>query len=186
MTVFWHHVGDAMSVRDFPKTIGNTRTGNLKVFYLSELQAYLDPFSGPQQHEMADAFARIGEAGFQIWGVPAGAKKQFNRISVGDTLLLLNTDQDFGSFQYIGHVLLPLQGEHWKLSDYLWGEQKFPLILFLVGTVVGYPWPKFVEDMKYGSGIKGLGRLHSIGKQSLQDSTYHDEEGLWSAFQGEG
>ncbi len=179
MAIFWHHVGDQLSKRDFPRTIGSQRFG-LREFKLEDVESDIDEGVGFQLNELKDGYARIGSSTFQIWGVPTGAKTALNKLRTGDWLLLLNSSEDYGFFEYCGRVLLRVPGEQWKLSYKLWGEQKFPIILFLKGTIVYYPWPEFVNDLGYGTGLKGMGRVHSISEKALANSRFGSEYSFMS------
>ncbi len=175
MTVFWHHVGDDLSKRDFPLTIGSQKIG-LREFDFDDIMPYIDEIVGPSQREFQDSKDRIGSSKFQIWGIPSGAKSALKNLKLGDTFLLLNTDQSYGFFEYSGRVLCRLPSEQWRLSFKLWGERKFPLIVLLRGNLIHYPWPNFLDDMSYGAGFKGMGRVHTIAKPRLSETRFGSEE----------
>jgi 5-methylcytosine-specific restriction protein A len=177
MTIFWHHVGDQLSKRDFPRTIGTTKIG-LREFSLKDIKDQIEEHVGPEHAELQDGYDRIGSSTFQIWGVPTGAKTALKNLKTGDWLLLLNSSESYGYFEYFDRVLLKVPGQQWKLSFKLWGEGKFPIILCLKGKLIRYPWPEFVEDMGYGSGLKGMGRVHSIGKAAVINSKFGSKAGL--------
>jgi len=152
----------------------------LREFDIESVRDHIDENVGRQLKELQDGLDRIGSSTFQIWGVPTGAKLALKKLKTGDWLLLLNSSASYGFFEYAGRVLLRVPGEQWKLSQHLWGEQKFPLVVFLRGSLIHYPWSSFVEDMQYGEGLKGMGRVHSIGKAALNSSKFGSEEDLQS------
>lgn len=141
MTVFWQHVGAANSARDFPRTIGKTPTG-LCEFSTDEVRHRLSELGPLQAAEVARNFERIGKTTFQIWGLPTGAKDVLKKMITGDYLLLLDTNGEGGAFRHFGRVLYLLPAEHWDLSMHLWKRKSYPIIVFLRGCLVAYPWLK--------------------------------------------
>lgn len=177
-TVFWQHVGAANSARDFPRTIGTPRAG-LCEFSADEVQDHLSELGPLQQAELARNFDRIGKTRFQIWGLPTGAKDILKKMITGDYLLLLDTNGEGGAFRYFGRVLYPLPSEHWDLSMHLWKEVTFPIIVFLRGSLVEYPWLRFLSDFDYGTGLKPMGRTYRIAKKAIANSRFGDEAAFY-------
>jgi hypothetical protein len=160
MTAFWQHVGAANSAKFSTDDVAHQ---------LSEL--------GPlQQAELSRNFDRIGKTKFQIWGLPTGAKDILKKMITGDYLLLLDTNGEGGAFRYFGRVLYRLPSEHWDLSANLWKESTYPIIVFLRGSLVAYPWLKFLSDFGYGSGLKPMGRTYRIAKAAVGNSRFGNEE----------
>jgi hypothetical protein len=139
MAVFWQHVGDQNSRRDLPRTIGTPSSG-LREFSLTEIESGIDVECG-ERADLARRLARIGNGAFQIWGFPSGAEEVLRKMETGDYLLLLDSNADWGSFRYFGRVFLRLPGKQWKLSERLWGEGRYPIVTFVRGQLVNYPWP---------------------------------------------
>jgi hypothetical protein len=59
-------------------------------------------------------------------------------MAVSDYLLLLEAIGPGGTFAYIGRVIAIPSKECFDLSMHLWGEQRFPLIVFLKGGLTSY------------------------------------------------
>jgi hypothetical protein len=175
MSFFWQHVGDANSKRDFPRTLGGKNA--LKEFSIVDVKPYLSDVSPIHQAEVERNFARIGKTTFQIWGLPVGAVGILKKLEVGDYLLLLDSNADWGS--YVGRVLYYLPEEHWSLSEHLWREAKFPLIVLLRGAFIHYPWPRFLSDFRYGHGLKPMGRTARIADYAFANGPAPDDESFY-------
>jgi hypothetical protein len=134
---------------------------------LEDIRTKLSGLSPIQKADLERNFQRIGSTSFQIWGLPTGARQTLSKLETGDYLMLLDTDADWGSFRYIGRVLYYLPGEHWELSLHLWKERKFPLIVLLRGQLIRYPWFRFLNDFKFGLGMKPMGRTYRISEKSF-------------------
>ena len=178
MSVFWQHVGDQLSQRDFPRTLGSPQNG-LREFRVGDLRSHISDLAPIQCSELNRNLLRIGESTFQIWGLPTGAAKTLSKMETGDYFLALNTNADWGAFKYVGRVLYYLPGEHWELSLHLWKERKFPLILLLRGSLVDYPWQRFLSDFKYGAGLKPKGRTFRIAEKSFANGPFATEAELF-------
>jgi hypothetical protein len=138
MAIFFHHVGEQGGQRDFPKTIGTRKRGLVR-FQWDEVAPYLDHLSAAESRGLEQQAAAAAPNGFQVWGIPSGAKSALKNFSIGDYLLLLESAAFGGGFVYAGKAIGVPPGECWDLSRHLWGEQKFPLIVFLVGGHRGPP-----------------------------------------------
>jgi hypothetical protein len=171
LSVFWQHVGDELSRRDFPRTLGTAQNG-LREFCVEEIRSYMSDLSPIQASELERNLSRIGTSTFQIWGLPTGAAPTLSKIGIGDYFMALDTNAEWGAFRYIGRVLYYLPGEHWELSLRLWRERKFPLILLLKGNLVAYPWQGFLSDFKYGAGLRPMGRTSRISDKSFTNGPY--------------
>jgi hypothetical protein len=164
--VFWQHVGDELSRRDFPRTLGTAQTG-LREYRLEQIRPHLVDLPAPQASELERNLLRIGNSTFQIWGLPTGAAKTLSKMETGDYFMALDTNQEWGAFRYIGRVLYYLPSEQWQLSLHLWKERKFPLILLMTGNLIAYPWQRFLSDFRYGAGLRPMGRTFRISDESF-------------------
>ena len=82
----------------------------------------------PQQDRAATNLRdteRYAPEGFQIWGIPSGAKAVLHAFQVGDYLLLLEAAGPGGSFAYAGRAIAKPSQECFGLSEHLWGSKGF-------------------------------------------------------------
>jgi hypothetical protein len=73
MTIFFQHVGERGGRRDFPRTVG-TRESGLRRFQLADLPELTDQISEEEAAELSHNLADAAPNGFQVWGIPSGAK----------------------------------------------------------------------------------------------------------------
>ena len=142
MSVFFQHVGEAGAARDFPRTIG-TAKGGLRRFHVGDLETYLAQLPPGEVERLQRDADKYEPEGFQVWGIPSGARSILRDFQVGDYLLLLEAATPGGSFAYVGRAIAKPSQECFELSQHLWGEQRFPLIVFLKGNLTSYPWLRF-------------------------------------------
>ena len=142
MTVYWQHVGVAGATRDFPRTIGTQHTGLIH-FNWQDVEGYLTHLGENERGLIQSQIENYAPDGFQIWGIPSGAKNVLRDLEVGDYLLLLETTGAGGQFTYTGRVIARPSKECQDLSNHLWGEYRFPLIVFLKGELTSYYWLSF-------------------------------------------
>lgn len=142
MNIFIHHVGKDGADRDFPKSIENQVP-------LQKIKPYISTFR--------DGLKNIGDE-TNIWGVPAGAKSNFNKINQGDWILLigqLNKIPDtqtweskiLFAFQIVDYTT-DIEEQAFDLSKSIWGEPRFPLVV--VGQV-------FSIDLQYSRLLRYIG-----------------------------
>jgi 5-methylcytosine-specific restriction protein A len=175
MTVFFQHVGEAGGQRDFPKTIGTPKTGLIQ-FSFNEIEPYISNLSVAELSELQNNLEIYSPDGFQIWGIPSGAKSVLKRLQVGDHLLLLETAGKGGSFAYGGRVVALPTSECFQLSEHLWGESKFPLIVFMNGGLTNYTWSQFCELVGYKSNWNPAGQTYRITEERFAHAGYVDDE----------
>ncbi|MDV7145965.1 HNH endonuclease [Tropicimonas sp. TH_r6] len=175
MTVFFQHVGEAGGQRDFPKTIGTPKTGLIK-FSFDEIGPYLSNLSVSELPELQNELEKASPDGFQIWGIPSGAKYVLRSLKNGDHLLLLEAAGQGGSFAYGGRIIAFPTSECFQLSEHLWGEAKFPLIVFMNGGLTNYPWPQFCELVGYKPNWNPAGQTYRITEERLAQSGCVDDE----------
>jgi hypothetical protein len=133
VTIFFHHVGEVGAARDFPRTIFDDATpSGMRLFKGEDILPELTDLPEAEIFRIGAA-ARSAPKGFQIWGIPSGGLRVFRRINENDHWLLLDTDRPGGTISYAGKVICKLENPSFRLSSFLWGEAKFPLILLLDG-----------------------------------------------------
>jgi 5-methylcytosine-specific restriction enzyme A len=90
VTIYFQHVGEAGGGRDFPKTIGTPKAG-LRYFSFKDINEHVDRLD-PEQHAFIQrTLANEAPQGFQIWGIPSGAKSILKNLKAGDYLLLIES-----------------------------------------------------------------------------------------------
>jgi 5-methylcytosine-specific restriction protein A len=117
-------------------------------------------------------------------GIPSGARAILRNFQVGDYLLLLRAVGPGGTFAYVGRAVAKPSRECFELSQKLWGEQRFPLILFLKGNLTSYDWFTFCDNLGYNKNWNPVGQTYRIQPERLHFSPYDDEDGLIKAVAG--
>jgi 5-methylcytosine-specific restriction protein A len=174
MTIYFQHVGEQGGKRDFPKTIGTPVEGlvHLGLDDVPELTAAL---TVQQRRELEEVLRREAPHGFQIWGIPTGARSVLRNLRTGDWLLLLLSDGPGGSFYYGGRVVFRPEHEMFDLSTKLWGEAKFPLIVLLNGRLTSYPWEPFRESFGYNKDWRLAGMTYRLTPERIGRSQFATE-----------
>lgn len=174
MTIYFQHVGEANSNRDFPRTLFSPE--GLQRFMFQEVEPYL-------QHLPKDELVRLAAVcnveapdGFQIWGIPSGAKSILKNFVEGDHLLLLKSITFGGAFEYSGRAVGIPREECFDLSRYLWGEARFPLICFLVGKQVHFPWPLFLDAFGFQPNWDPAGMTWRLLPKRVKESKFGSED----------
>src|SRR4051794_38004209 len=120
--------------------------------------------------------------GFQVWGIPSGAKSVLRRLREGDWLLLVESDGPGGTFHYGGRVIYRPAREQFGLSARLWGEARYPLIVLLDGRLTGYSWERFREAIGYAPNWRLSGQTYRLLPDKITKSIYETEDGVLSAL----
>jgi len=159
-----------MWARDAPKTLGSEE--GLRHFHVDELKPYLTDLSPLTVEELEHLESDLAPTGVQIWGLPSGAEGVLRNMVAGDFLLLLENEE----FRYVGQVLKRIHEPSWDLSAYLWGEQRFPLIVLLQGQLIRYEWEAFKAEFGYGSRYHMRGNTMRLASAKLGSSRFPSEE----------
>jgi 5-methylcytosine-specific restriction protein A len=120
----------------------------------------------------------IDESGFQIWGIPSGAKAVLRDLKIDDYLLLLRAVGPGGTFAYGGKIVAKPSVECFELSRHLWGEGRFPLIVLLSGGLTNYSWYDFCDQLSYKRNWNPAGQTYRIPSDRLHASPFGDEAAL--------
>jgi len=169
MSIYFQHVGVANANRDFPETIGvANEVLNLK---LNDIKSHLSSVS-PEEY---DKLHRVldDDTEFQIWGVPAGAKKVLQNLSNGDYFLLMANQNEFS---YCGKVIYRFQDLNYDLSESLWGERKFSIIFLLTGQMISFPWHNFVDMFGYATNYSMRGNTMKMSETRFNESQFENEK----------
>ena len=71
------------------------------------------------------------------------------------------------------------------MSEKLWGEGKFSLIVFLKGVLAEYDWETFRDALGYmAPNLELRGKTNTISKTALVRSAYRSEAGLLKTVLG--
>lgn len=181
MAIYFQHVGEAGAKRDFPKSIGAASNETVK-FNFGDISDYVVGYSPAEQDEIRQATEARSPNGFQIWGIPSGAKSILRNFSVGDHLLLLESITEGGYFRYAGKAVALLKFDQYKLSQHLWGEPRFPIILFLDGAMINHSWHKFCEEFGYKKNWNPAGNTYEIKSKRIIESPYQTEKNAIDAI----
>lgn len=177
MTLYYQHIGRALWARDAPRTLGSEEEG-LRRFQFEDVEGHLTDTPSPEVSAIRDLVAEVAPTGFQIWGLPGGAAGVLRTMVPGDSLLLLESED----FRYVGQVLHRLSEPSWELSSHLWGEQRFPLILFLQGHLVRYGWHDFKEDFAFAPNYGMRGNTMRLAPERVAASRFGTEEAFIAAL----
>jgi hypothetical protein len=177
VTVFFQHVGERGGGRDFPRTIG-TPEASLVRFTFGDVAQHLEHLEPPERERLAAETALQAPDGFQIWGIPSGARSVLSSLAPGDYLLLLESPGPGGIFVYGGRIIAGPTKECFDLSMQLGGEQRFPLIVFMTGRLTNYRWLTFCEALGYKPNWNPAGNTYRITDERLAGSAYADQETL--------
>lgn len=174
MTVYFQHVGEAGGRRDFPKTIGEMESGVVE-FKFSDIVGHLSNISKIELADLEQRLAQQAPKGFQIWGIPSGARSVLKNIEVGDSILLLESAGHEGSFAYGGRIIAFPSKECFELSRHLWGEAKFPIIVFLTGGMTNFLWRDFCSLVNYKNNWNPAGQTYRITEDRMNFAGFQSD-----------
>lgn len=184
MTVYFQHVGEGGGRRDFPKTIGTIENGVVK-FDFSDIAGHLNNLSSEEKDALDERLSEQTPDGFQIWGIPSGAKSVLKNLEIGDSLLLLEAAGYGGSFAYGGKVVAFPSRECFELSQHLWGEAKFPLIVFLKGAMTQFLWRDFCSLVDYKQNWNPAGQTYRITESRMEFGNFQTDDQLLERVVGQ-
>jgi hypothetical protein len=174
MTIYYQHIGEKLWTRDAPQSIG-TPTG-VRRFTIQDIESFLghlEPFELLSIYRVVEDLAPTG---FQIWGIPEGARDVLAPMVSGDFLLLLESTD----FRYVGQVLHRTSQPCWDLSRHIWGESRFPLIILLQGEMITYEWKQFATDFEFASNYHMRGQTMRLANERVAASEFETEENFVS------
>ena len=94
-----------------------------------------------------------------------------NKMETGDYLMLLESTD----FTYCGQVIHRVTNMCPELSTHIWGEQRFPITIFLQGELIEYGWDQFVADFNFASNYHMRGNTANVGPERMAESKFVDE-----------
>jgi hypothetical protein len=177
MTVYYQHIGERLAARDFPRSLG-TREDGLKRFSLRDIEPFLRNLPPDELADIAAKLHDLAPTGFQVWGIPSGAAGVLAHMTTGDFLLLLESV----GFRYVGQVIHRVSELCWDLSQHIWGEQRFPILILLQGELIDYAWAEFVEEFGFAANYHMRGNTMRLAEERLLASRFGGEEGFIAAL----
>jgi len=177
VTIYFQHVGERLSRRDLPKTIGTRERGVVRLRW-PNVAPYLSDLSETERATLERALTKEAPGGFQMWGSALRAKRVLRQLSPGDYLLLLETTRGGGRFAYAGQVVAAPTTDCPALSQHFWGEPGWPVITFMVGGLTDLSFVAFCEDFGFSSYWNPAGQTLRLDPHRLQSSPHETEEGF--------
>ena len=99
-------------------------------------------------------------------------------MKTGDFLMLLESSD----FCYVGQVIHRISQPCWDLSQHIWSEQRFPIIILLQGEMVLYEWSAFVKDFAFASNYHMRGNTMRLKDDRVASSRFGIEENLHCSY----
>lgn len=173
MAIFYQQSGKRGEV-DFLKTIA-TQEGALRFFTVPELRDLYGYDTPPE------ALLNVSSGGgFQVWGVPSGARRVIAGLQPGDIMLLIGQLSphalDYARFFYAGKITHIVPGEQFDLSRKLWGDGGFPIIFFMQGGLIDYAWRDFTNDFGLSPNYYVAGQTMRLKPERLDASPYGHQD----------
>jgi 5-methylcytosine-specific restriction protein A len=166
MRLYFHHVGESGSRRDFPRTVWNA----VSIKTVEDNIPADDPFRSPILRELR---AKFPEGTFNCWGVPQGASTIIERLSTGDVVLLVESIRLAGSVPALCQVAVFYPRIFSKLSVALWGEGHFPYIFYFHTERLHLSWEELKEKLGYAPRFDPRGKFYSVKEGRPEDFLSH-------------
>jgi len=167
MRLYFHHVGESGSRRDFPRTIWN----EVSIRTVEQNIAVDNPF---RSHILRDLNTKFPDGRFNCWGVPHGASTIIKHLGVGDVVLLVESIRLEGSIP----ALCPVSVFHpqvlTQLSSALWGESHFPYVFFFHTERLRLSWDQLKEHLGYRPRFDPRGKFYRVKEE--KPSTFPSQD----------
>ena len=171
MTIYYQHIGEVMWERDAPRSIGTAKTGVVR-FSFRDIEPFLPELDALERLAIQSKISDLAPTGFQVWGIPSGAQQVLEHMDTGDFLLLAESID----FAYAGQVIHRIGGHCWHLSEHIWGEERFPIVILLQGELISYPWTEFRDHFGYAPNYRMRGLTYRVSATSVASSPSKTEE----------
>jgi 5-methylcytosine-specific restriction protein A len=155
MQLYFHHVGESGSKRDFPRTVWN----EVSIKTVEENIPLDDPH---RSSLLRDLYSRFPHGRFNVWGVPQGASTVIKKLSAGDAVLLVESIRLAGSVPALCPVGVFCPRPLSKLSTALWGEAHFPYVFFFHTQALNLSWDELKEHLGYAPRFDPRGQFYSV------------------------
>jgi len=173
--IYFQHVGERLSRRDLPKTVGTRERGLVRLRW-RDVAPHLDNLTPTERDALEGTLTKAAPLGFQVWGSAVSAQRVLRDVAAGDYLLLLDSSLGRGSFRYAGRVVAAPERECPALSDDLWGEPDWPIITFMIGGLADLSFAQFCEDFGFSTHWHPGGQTFGLDQRRFQSSPYETEE----------
>jgi|GEM_PF-3657821 len=177
MAVYYQHIGERLSARDFPLSLGTIANG-LKRFRFEDIEPFIGHLAPVELADIKSKLENFAPTGCQIWGIPSGAQRVLKNMNTGDFLMLLESI----AFAYCGQVIHRVSELCYDLSDNIWGEQRFPIIILLQGELISYGWDQFLVDFDFAANYHMRGNTANISNTRMHASSFVTEERFISSI----
>jgi 5-methylcytosine-specific restriction enzyme A len=159
MRLYFHHVGETGSKRDFPKTVWNSVSMSMIEENVPRVSAFREPL-------LRDLRARFPDGIFNCWGVPAGARTVIRHLQPGDAVLLVETIRLGGSVPALCQVQAFFPEIFEQLSRALWGEHHFPYVFFFSTERLSLSWEELRDTLGYKPRFDPRGMFYRVNERS--------------------
>jgi len=181
MDLFFHHVGQIGAKKDFPKT----------VFSKHAITDLISNGILRDNNLIEQLKNKFSDGKFNCWGVPAGAASVIRNLKEEDYVLLVESSRIDGMIPALCPVKVFWRHELRELSEYLWGDSKFPFIFFFNTIQLDLPWIEFIDNLGYKENFSPRGNFYKISSIRLAKAggaaTYvHNILGRYSNSRREG
>jgi 5-methylcytosine-specific restriction protein A len=155
MQLYFHHVGESGSKRDFPRTVWN----EVSIRTVEDNVPLDNPYRGLL---LRDLNSRFPDGRFNVWGVPQGASTVIKKLSSGDAVLLIESIRLAGSVPALCPVSVFYPQPLSELSTALWGEAHFPYVFFFHTQPLRLSWDELKEHLGYAPRFDPRGKFYSV------------------------
>jgi hypothetical protein len=177
LTIYYQHIGEKLWARDAPRSIGTAKDG-LKRFVWLDIEPFFKALDGWEVANLKSEVETLAPTGFQIWGIPSGAKGTIKSMKTGDFIMFLESTD----FSYVGQVIHRVSQPLHDLSMHIWREPKFPLILLLQGELITYGWDEFSSAFGFDPKYHMRGTTANLADARVQQSRFKTEEAFISSL----
>lgn len=178
--IYYQHIGEKLWARDSVRSIFDEE-GNLRQFSAGGFRTWFESITEHEWAQCEESSARHAPQGFQIWGLPVGAEIVISNMVGGDYLLLLESTH----FRYVGRIIHRFGTNSKLFSEKMWGEHRFPIIVWLAGKSISYYWDDFVKDFNFDEKYdwkKLHGRTNKIKSERVVGTRFNDAETWYASF----
>lgn len=172
MRLYFHHVGESGSRRDFPRTVWN----DVSVEVVEDNIPSDDPFRSQVLRELHSKFP---DGKFNCWGVPQGASTVIKKLTTGDVVLLIESIRLAGDVPALCQVEVFYPRIFSKLSVALWGEGHFPYIFFFRTERLNLRWDELKEELGYAPRFDPRGKFYSVKEGRPEGFSSHSAFVEW-------
>ena len=142
MELYLHHVGQAGSDEDFPKTV-------FADVDLARIEAALPPDDPTRDEIVRTLRARFPGGACNCWGVPIGARWPIAHLGHGDAVLLVESVSGDGSVPALCPDVRYWNRAYHQVSEELWGNPRYPYVFYFRTEPLDLTWREMCADLGY-------------------------------------